>query len=95
MGTRTIRAVETLRELMDDANDERHPNLTLNDVCMDLVDSYEGDTTDEELKPRLHDLEVGVETAIEPEDPMWLVNTANAVLRYFETPEQEAEPQQP
>ena len=85
IGGRTIEALEQIRELMDEDNEERQPNLTLTDACIELVDNYNGDTTEDDLKSLLHDLQVGVETAIEPDqDTGWLVNAANAVIQYFD-----------
>ena len=91
IGGRTIKALEQIQELMDEDNEEDEedeedePNLTLTDACIDLVDSYNGDTTEDDLNSLLHNLQVGVETAIKPDqDASWLVNAANAVIRYFD-----------
>ena len=62
IGRGTIDALEQVRELMndddhaDDADDdERQPNLTLTDACIELVDSYDGDTTEDDLSSLLDD----------------------------------------
>ena len=87
IGAKTIEALEQIREVMD-KDAERRPNVSLFDACIELVDSYEGDKADEELKTLLHDMQVGVETAMEPDqDPGWLVNAARAVIQYFEQSE--------
>ena len=85
IGTRTSRALEQIEELIEQGDEERHPNLTLTDACIDLVDTYEGDAGKGELNSLLHDLQVGVEAANEPDqDEGCLVNAANAIIRYFE-----------
>ena len=97
IGRRTIEALEKLQVVMDEDNEEEEddggeeeePNLTLTDACIELVDNYNGDTTEDDLNRLLHDLQAGVETAIEPnEDAGCLVNAANAVIRYFDGAEQ-------
>ena len=90
ISAKTAEALEQVRELIEDDDEERQPNLTLTDACIELVDSYNGDTADDELKSLLHDLEVGAETAIEPEQGAgWLINAANAVIGYFDRGEEE------
>ena len=88
IGAGTIQALEQIRELMDDDNEEEHPNLTLTDVCIELVDSYDGDDSKDEIKKLLEDLQEGVDTVIEPDQGAGpLINAANAVIRFFDNEE--------
>ena len=85
IGTRTSRALEQIEELIEQHDEERHPNLTLTEACIELVDSYEGDAGKGELNSLMHDIQVGVEAASEPDqNEGCLVNAANAIIRYFE-----------
>ena len=85
IGARTSRALEQIEELIEQDDEERHPNLTLTNACIELVDSYGSDAGKDELNSLLHDLQVGVEAASEPDqDEGCLLNAVNAIIRYFE-----------